>query len=38
MFRKDRLLKGVDEISLTLRHEGVIAAFEARHRDAMDWL
>lgn len=37
-FRKDCLLKGVDEISLTLGHEGEIAGFEARHRAVMDWL
>jgi 3-isopropylmalate/(R)-2-methylmalate dehydratase small subunit len=28
---KEMLTKGLDEIGLTLRHEGAIAAFEARH-------
>ncbi len=37
-FRKDCLLKGVDEISLTLGHEAEIIAFEQRHRQSMDWL
>ena len=37
-FRKDCLLQGLDEISLTLRYEQDIARFEAKHRQAMDWL
>jgi len=37
-FRKDCLLRGVDEISLTLSHEADIARHEARMRVEMDWL
>ncbi len=37
-FRKDCLLKGVDELSLTLGYEAEIASFETRHRKEMDWL
>ena len=37
-FRKDCLLKGVDEVSLTLGYEAEIAGFEARHRGEMGWL
>ncbi len=37
-FRKDCLLKGVDEVNLTLGYEKDIAAFEARQRQEMNWL
>jgi 3-isopropylmalate/(R)-2-methylmalate dehydratase small subunit len=37
-FRKDCLLKGVDEVSLTLGYEADIVRFEARLRREMDWL
>ena len=37
-FRKDCLLKGVDEVSLTLGYEADIVRFEARQRQVMDWL
>jgi 3-isopropylmalate/(R)-2-methylmalate dehydratase small subunit len=37
-FLKECLLRGEDEIALTLGHEAAIAAFEARHRDAMPWV
>ncbi|MFO1197485.1 MAG: 3-isopropylmalate dehydratase small subunit [Burkholderiaceae bacterium] len=37
-FRKDCLLRGVDEIALTLSHEAEIAGFEARSRAERDWL
>jgi len=37
-FRKDCLLRGADEISLTLGYEKDITAFEARQRDEMSWL
>ncbi|HPU52794.1 MAG TPA: 3-isopropylmalate dehydratase small subunit, partial [Burkholderiaceae bacterium] len=37
-FRKDCLLKGVDEISLTLSYEADIVRFETRQRQEMDWL
>ena len=37
-FRKAALLRGQDEIALTLSYESAIAAFEARHARAMPWL
>lgn len=37
-FRKECLLKGLDEIGLTLRHEPEIAAYEARRRAEIPWL
>ncbi len=37
-FRKDALLKGLDDIALTLQHEDKISAFEKRQRDDVDWL
>jgi 3-isopropylmalate/(R)-2-methylmalate dehydratase small subunit len=37
-FRKDALLKGLDEIGLTLAHEGVIRAFETNHQKKYPWL
>jgi 3-isopropylmalate/(R)-2-methylmalate dehydratase small subunit len=37
-FRKDCLLRGVDEVSLTLSSEADIARFEARRRCEQDWL
>ncbi len=37
-FRKDCLLKGVDEISLTLGYEQDIAAFEARRAGGQSWI
>jgi 3-isopropylmalate/(R)-2-methylmalate dehydratase small subunit len=37
-FRKDCLLKGVDEVNLTLGYEQDIVAFEARQRLEMSWL
>ncbi|NDH61279.1 MAG: 3-isopropylmalate dehydratase small subunit [Alphaproteobacteria bacterium] len=37
-FRKDCLLRGVDEINLTLGYEKDIAAFEARQRRELSWL
>ena len=37
-FRKDCLLKGVDEVSLTLGYEADIVRFEDRLRREMDWL
>ena len=37
-FRKAALLRGQDEIALTLSHEASIAAFEARHAAAMPWV
>ena len=37
-FRKHCLLKGLDEIGLTLRHADEIRAYEARHRGRAPWL
>jgi 3-isopropylmalate/(R)-2-methylmalate dehydratase small subunit len=37
-FRKDCLLRGVDEISLTLGYDADIARHEARMREETDWL
>ena len=37
-FRKECLLKGVDEISLTLSYEADIARFEQRQRGELCWL
>ena len=37
-FRKACLLEGVDEIDLTLKHEGAITAWEARRGAQMPWL
>jgi 3-isopropylmalate/(R)-2-methylmalate dehydratase small subunit len=37
-FRKECLLKGVDEVNLTLGYEKDIAAFEAKQRQEMSWL
>jgi len=37
-FRKECLLKGWDEIDLTLQHEAAIAAYEARQRNETPWL
>jgi 3-isopropylmalate/(R)-2-methylmalate dehydratase small subunit len=37
-FRKDCLLRGADEVSLTLSYDEDIKAFEARQRQEMSWL
>lgn len=37
-FRKDCLLKGVDEVNLTLSYEKDITAFEAKQRQELSWL
>lgn len=37
-FRKDCLLRGVDEINMTLGYESDIARFEAKQREDMSWL
>ena len=37
-FRKDCLLRGLDDIGLTLQHADAIRAFEQRHRAAAPWL
>jgi len=37
-FRKDCLLQGVDEVSLTMTYEQDIARFEARQKQERDWL
>ncbi len=37
-FRKQGLLKGQDEIALTMEYASAIEGFEARHRAEMPWL
>ena len=37
-FRKDCLLRGLDDIGLTLQHAAAIRSFEQRHRAAAPWL
>jgi len=37
-FRRECLLRGQDEIAMTLSHAGAIAAFEARRRAGAPWL
>ena len=37
-FRKERLLKGLDDIGLTLQHADEIRAFEMRRREQRPWL
>jgi 3-isopropylmalate/(R)-2-methylmalate dehydratase small subunit len=37
-FRKECLLKGLDSIGLTLQHEPLIAAYEARRKHEAPWL
>lgn len=36
--RKNSLVKGLDDIGLTLAHRAEIEAFEKKHRQAMPWL
>ena len=36
--RRERMLNGWDDISLTLQHSAVISAFEAKHQSAQPWL
>ena len=36
--RKERLLNGLDDVDITLRHMGEIEAFETRQRATMTWL
>ena len=37
-FRKECLLKGLDEIGLTLQHDQAIAAYEQRRKTEVPWL
>lgn len=37
-FRKANLLKGLDDIGLTLRHEDKISAYETQQKQSMPWL
>ena len=37
-FNRERLLKGLDDISFTLESEAEIETYEAKRRDAADWL
>jgi 3-isopropylmalate/(R)-2-methylmalate dehydratase small subunit len=36
--RRERMLNGWDDISLTLKHSSAIAAFEAKHFATQPWL
>ena len=36
--RKERLLRGLDDIAVTLEHEGAIADYEERRADRRPWL
>jgi len=36
--RKERLLKGLDDVGVTLEHLAEIEAFEDRYRKRMTWL
>ena len=37
-FRRDCLLKGLDDIGITLQSEGAIRAFESGHRERFPWV
>ena len=37
-FRRDCLLKGLDDIGITLQSEGAIRAFETGHRERFPWI
>lgn len=37
-FRKDNMLQGLDDIGLTLKHEGKITEFEEQHKQRFPWL
>jgi len=37
-FRKDNLLRGLDDIALSLAHEDKISVFEAKQRQELPWL
>jgi len=36
--RKDRLVRGIDDIDVTLEYRDAIESFEARRRGAFPWL
>jgi 3-isopropylmalate/(R)-2-methylmalate dehydratase small subunit len=36
--RKDRLVRGIDDIDVTLQYRDAIESFEARRRAAIPWL
>ena len=36
--RKDRLMRGIDDIDVTLEYRSAIEAFEAKRRAEMPWL
>jgi 3-isopropylmalate/(R)-2-methylmalate dehydratase small subunit len=36
--RKDRLVRGIDDIDVTLQYRDAIESFEARRRAAVPWL
>ncbi|NOQ63484.1 MAG: 3-isopropylmalate dehydratase small subunit, partial [Methyloprofundus sp.] len=37
-FRKNNLLKGLDDIGLTLEHTDLIDQYETKHKQAYPWL
>jgi 3-isopropylmalate dehydratase, small subunit (EC 4.2.1.33) len=37
-FRKDNMLKGLDDIGLTLKHVDKISEFEEQHKQQFPWL
>ncbi|NOS73952.1 MAG: 3-isopropylmalate dehydratase small subunit, partial [Methyloglobulus sp.] len=37
-FRKGNLLRGLDDIGLTLKHVDKISAYEERHKKTFPWL
>jgi 3-isopropylmalate/(R)-2-methylmalate dehydratase small subunit len=38
LLRKDRLVRGIDDIDVTLEYRDAIESFEARRRAALPWL
>ena len=36
--RKHRLIRGIDDIDVTLEYRGIIEAFEAKRRAVIPWL
>ena len=37
-FRKNNLLKGLDDIGITLKHTDTISEFEAKQKQQLPWL
>jgi 3-isopropylmalate/(R)-2-methylmalate dehydratase small subunit len=38
LLRKDRLVRGIDDIDVTLEYRNVVESFESKRRAAMPWL